>query len=694
MSIKTKTKKRTMTNEELETRLHQFQKSSGKAELLDLVHELEVLQIELEVQNRELRDSQNLLEESHEKYLNLYDFAPVAYVTLDKLGTILDLNFAAAELFGLERQRMIGRSLSSRICKTDQVKFRDHILLCRDGEKKTSEIIQILIPDQSIKHIQFSTIGRRARESGILTFRTAITDLTDQMQAERERLELLNRIEASRSQLYGFFMQAPSPMVIFEGRDHRHVLANPPYEKMIGRPALDKTIRDLFSQDELRFFVSQLDEVYKTGKPYVGQELPLELPDESGSITRRWINVAYYPDRAENGRITGVMAVYHDISESILTRQQLENATNMKSAFLANMSHEIRTPLGAILGFTDIIKRSDDAAEREKYGSIVARNGEALLKIINDILDLSKVEAGKLELEHIEFDIRSLIFEITNLFEDAALKKNLKLNVDIDPSMPDLVTSDPTRIRQILINLIGNALKFTKKGSVSVFAEPNFFGKSVIGMSFTIKDTGIGMSFEQTEKVFAPFSQADNSMTRKFGGSGLGLALSRRLARALGGDVLVQAKVGQGATFIATVEARRAVKRMQKVEFAKSDKTLKVENVSRVLLVEDSADNQLLVKAFLTQAGISVDIANNGAEGVEMAEANDYDVVIMDMQMPVLDGYAATEQLRSDGYSKPIVALTAHGMVEDRTRSLALGCNAHLTKPLDPRLLIETLNRV
>ena len=393
-----------------------------------------------------------------------------------------------------------------------------------------------------------------------------------------------------------------------------------------------------------------------------------------------------------------------DITERVEAKIELEKAVleakmanQTKSAFLANMSHEIRTPLGAILGFTDILKdRNLDYKARRQYLDIISCSGKALTKIIDDILDLTKIEAGKLEIERIEFDVMALLSETAILFQHDVASKNIELKSTVHPSMPRLINSDPTRIRQILINLIGNAVKFTSKGSIEVFAEPKFKNGTLVAVDFIVNDTGIGMTPQQIEKLFAPFAQADNSTTRKFGGTGLGLDLSRRLARALGGDINIQeTEARKGCTFLATISAC-AVDLNSRAFLTENSRVspLHDHDISRVLLVEDSVDNQLLVKLLLAKAGISVDVANNGAEGVEMAGKNDYDVVLMDMQMPVLDGYAATSQLRHDGYDKPIIALTAHAMAEDRSRILELGCNAYLTKPIDARLLIETLGRV
>lgn len=375
-------------------------------------------------------------------------------------------------------------------------------------------------------------------------------------------------------------------------------------------------------------------------------------------------------------------------------KEQAESASQSKSAFLANMSHEIRTPLGAILGFAELLRDSREEHERIEYAQIIDRNGKVLTKLIDDILDLSKVEAGRLELEKLGFDLGSLVREVVSLFEDRAHRLGIELQLTFEPDAPGVIISDPTRLRQILINLLGNALKFTPKGRVRLRVS----SRSTDGVrraAFEISDTGVGMNAEQAARLFAPFSQADSSTTRRFGGSGLGLALSRRLARALGGDVtLDRCAPGEGSVFTATIEAPAGASsaREERGELARQEFAAWIAaRRAHVLLVEDSPDNQMLVSVLLRKAGMEVDIANNGAEGVEKAVSDAYDVILMDMQMPVLDGYAATELLRSRGYEKPIVALTAHAMWEEHQRILKAGCDAHLTKPLNSDLLLRTI---
>ncbi|OFZ31304.1 MAG: hypothetical protein A2622_01570 [Bdellovibrionales bacterium RIFCSPHIGHO2_01_FULL_40_29] len=380
-----------------------------------------------------------------------------------------------------------------------------------------------------------------------------------------------------------------------------------------------------------------------------------------------------------------------------------EAASYTKSRFLANMSHEIRSPLTAVLGFTELMKDPTlSAVQRASYADIVSRNGRQLSTLINDILDLSKVEAGKLDIELVPMSLPLLIHDVTNLFQQEAAAKGLKLVISPTPSdFPSRICSDPTRIHQILTNLVGNAIKFTSAGEIRITFQLNKSSADSF-VDLIVEDTGIGMTDEQQEKIFQPFMQADSSTTRKYGGTGLGLTLSKKLSKALGGDLqLLFTEQNRGSRFlvnlksnIEVLEAMSAADVTTQNEFhpQANENEKGLENI-RILIAEDSLDNQILIRRYLEKEGALVDIAENGLIAVEMALRGNYQLILMDVMMPVCDGYEATKRLRSTGYKKPIVALTAHALRQERERSFAEGCNEHLTKPINRQLLVSTISK-
>lgn len=402
--------------------------------------------------------------------------------------------------------------------------------------------------------------------------------------------------------------------------------------------------------------------------------------------------------------------LYKNLAEM---KNAAEAANRAKTNFLANVSHEIRTPLGAILGFSELLASSAPSLkDRTEWGSKIRSNSGHLSRIINDILDLSKVEVGRLDLEVKKIDFRSLLNDIYGFARSRVGDKNIELQFVIDGRLPRFISTDETRLSQVLSNIIGNAIKFTNQGHVRVkignvdflnAPERKFFARDQ-HIYFEVNDTGIGVGRAEASLLFQPFSQADSSHTRQFGGTGLGLALSRNLARGLGGDIVLKdSEVGKGSTFLITINAGDVSESVTFDEIVASEpdvtsvaqleddqkETLKDR---RVLLVEDSVDISLLVKRFLEGAGAVVALADNGEEGVKAARSDVYDVVLMDVQMPVKDGCEAARELRDGGYKGLIVALTANAMKEERERCLAAGYDAHLSKPMRRYDLIRNLS--
>ena len=403
-------------------------------------------------------------------------------------------------------------------------------------------------------------------------------------------------------------------------------------------------------------------------------------------------------------------------------RDAAESANQAKSEFLANMSHEIRTPLNAVLGFTELLRHeSNDVSEteREEYLDTINTSGVHLLQLINDILDLSRVESGHLEVELLECSPRVLLAEVISLLSIRAKERDLELNYHWIGPLPDSIETDEHRLRQLLMNLVGNAIKFTSTGRVDVLAElekitpsnsPALNDGKVPSdtsdadeyfLKIDVVDTGIGISPERLSHVFEPFSQADTSITRRYGGTGLGLAISQRVATALGGSLEVRSTENVGSTFTARVRAANVVwEEDEESTSINNDCRLATETPTqdeqpeRVLIVDDGETNRKLVQLMLEKRGITTTTASDGREGVDEILNNDFDLVLMDMQMPVLDGIAATRELRERGVDIPIIALTANAMRVDRQQCLDAGCNGYVTKPIQAQRLLEAMQDV
>ncbi len=397
-----------------------------------------------------------------------------------------------------------------------------------------------------------------------------------------------------------------------------------------------------------------------------------------------------------------------------IARLEADAANLAKSEFLANMSHEIRTPMTAILGYAETLLTEGDITQappqRIEAIQTIIRNGEHLLNLINGILDLSKIEAGKLKLEQVGCSPFQLAHEVISLMDVKADAKGLPLTLKSADKIPKTIRTDPTRLRQILINIVGNAIKFTEVGQVCLEISVSEATDAHPLIRFDVRDTGIGMTQQQTGQLFRAFSQVDASTTRKFGGTGLGLAISKRLAKMLGGDITVTSQAAKGSTFRVTV-ATGPLDDVPMIDpedcigcdRATPEKKLPTDTPPeqldcRVLLAEDGADNQRLISFLLEKAGARVTVAENGQTAYEKATQaahtdQPFDVILMDMQMPVMDGYEATRKLRTDGYTAAIIALTAHAMDGDRDKCIEVGCDDYASKPINREKLIAVVSK-
>ena len=406
------------------------------------------------------------------------------------------------------------------------------------------------------------------------------------------------------------------------------------------------------------------------------------------------------------------------IRELRKAKKRAEAATRAKSEFLANMSHEIRTPMTAIQGYTELLLEEGDLsrapARRIEQLHTLKRNGLHMIRVLSDILDFAKIEAGKIDVERLKVSPCEMVSDVVSVMRNMATEKEIGFDVAYTSDIPAEIETDPTRLRQILMNLIGNAIKFTERGGVRLTTEliENEQGEPML--RFAVSDTGPGLSPEARERIFESFSQADASTTREYGGTGLGLTISRRLARCLGGDLEVESIEGHGSTFTLTIEvgSLEGVEMLDRPEREEIDayseltddestpsflKRVDEEGPGgHILLVEDGEDNRRLVAFTLKKAGFEISHAVNGKDGVELAvvardAGQPFDLIVMDMQMPVMDGYEATRQLRAAGETAPIIALTAHALKGNRKRCLEAGCDDFATKPVNRRQFVTKI---
>ncbi len=578
--------------ERLHAKTSELHPPRAEGETQRLVHELQVHQIELEMQNAELRQARDEVETALEKYTDLYDFAPVGYLALDRNGSIRTVNLTGASLIRIERSRLIGRRFEQLIAATDRPAFNAFLGSVFTSREKVACELELLHEGKSPHFVQ---IEGEANTSG-QECRLALIDVTERKQA-KEVLRQANEVaEALR-----------------EAKE---------------------------AADQLR----------------QGKEVA-------------------------------------------------EATSRAKSQFLANMSHELRTPMNGILGMLQLALEKELAPETRDYLETSLISARSLLRILNDILDMAKIESGKLTIEEKPFSPQRCITEAVDIITPEARRKGLVLAVSVAEEVPASVIGDQMRLRQVLTNLISNAVKFTGEGKVAVRVTAGGTGSDgKREFTFAVTDTGIGIPDDKKELLFVAFSQVDASLSRRYGGTGLGLAISREIVELMGGTISFESAEGVGSTFFFTIplgEAGLESDALSATESLSPETTAVVpegERIPRLLVAEDDPINRKVLGPMLKRSNFNLDFAEDGLKAVEMWEKGGYDFVLMDVQMPRLDGFEATRAIRARererGGHTPIVAMTAHAHKEDEEMCLAAGMDAYISKPIDFKKCVEVMREL
>jgi len=606
-----------------------------------------------------------------------------------------------------------GQTLEEVIGKTDfdlfsephaAVAFADEQRVMATGEPLIDKVERETFSDRDDGWVSTTKMALRDRRGAIIGTWGISRDITAQVGAEallEANRELINANERQHRLL---FELNPEPVFVYDRRDLKILAVSNATVTNYGytrEELLTMSVMDVRPASERAAFLEYLD----SGRRVIGTEvaapwrhqykdgtiIDVEITSEELIFDGRECRIALCHNVTERNRFAAEIAV---------ARDQAVEASNLKSAFLANVSHEIRTPMNGVIGMAELLLDSDLSGEQRSYAEQVARSGEQMLTLINDILDVSKIEAGQLELDIGDFDLHETIEQTCAVARLKADAIGIKLEVTIEAGTPRHVRGDARRLRQVILNLVANAVKFTTAGGVTVLATagPNPGGEQTL-VRIAVSDTGIGIDPAILTKIFEPFTQADASTTRNYGGTGLGLAIVRELVELMGGTIGCQSEPGVGSTFYFSVPlSSPAAERAGAVrpEPASAREVQSWARTPRLLVVEDSPVNQVVAVRTLERLGCECDVAADGHEALEALASRTYDAVMMDCQMPGMDGYEATAQLRRrerDGRRTPVIAMTAHAMKGDAERCLAAGMDDYIAKPMRRELLLEALHR-
>jgi PAS domain S-box-containing protein len=634
------------------------------------------------------------------KYENLVQNSGVGLLTTDLNGNITFINKRITSFTGFEPSEIMGKHFSTLVDKkwaqvindTFKKQFQTH-------EYESNISFPLKVKSGNTIWVEQSSVLLTENEEP-KGFQCIVKDITE----KREIEEKLKNIESQREE-NEFRLQSildNTPLIIFiKDLKGRYLLANKSFKE-----AFHFTKEQIIGKTDFELVPENDAERYKEIDEYVIEKqknVEIEETFQQDGVTKNLL-IVKFPLFDKNNTIYGIGGIASDITERYLygmhlieAKSKAEMAEQLQEQFLANMSHDIRTPMNGIIGMTNILLSTSMSDEQRDFLQVIKKSSDNLMVLINDILDLSKIKAGKLRIEKIDFRLRETLEQTIGTFRTLINDKGLKLRVSVDLNIPDSLIGDPHRLNQILNNLLSNAIKFTTKGEINVEVKSLNQQNNEVELSFCIADTGIGIAPEKLQTVFESFSQAETGTSRKFGGSGLGLSISKKLIELQNGAIEANSCPGEGTTFTFTIKYSVATHTVAKQYNVMKQENFNQEGLAgkRVLVVEDNEANQKVIYHILKKAGIETDLADNGKAAIKLLEEGfEYDLIIMDLQMPEMDGFETTTYIRRNlNLSIPIIAMTASALRNEKIRCLELGMNEYLNKPFVPADLFRQLRR-
>lgn len=634
------------------------------------------------------------------KYKNLVENCGAGLLTTDLNGNITFINKRITSFTGFEPDEIIGKNYSSLVdtewTNVINEKFKKQFLI-----RKSECCLEfpLRVKSGSIIWVEQTSVIL-SEEGEPKGFQCLVKDITDKKNVEEE----LKKIEQQREE-YQFRLQSildNTPLIVFiKDLEGKYLLANKSYRdafQLTKEQIIGKTDFDLVSEENARRY-REIDEYVIREQKNTEVEETIQLGGEMTNLL-----IVKFPLFDKDNNIYGIGGIASDITERYLygmhlieSKSKAEMAEQLQEEFLANMSHEIRTPMNGIIGMTNILLNTSMTDEQKDFLKVIKKSSDNLLVLINDILDLSKIKAGKLRIEKIDFRLRETLEHSINTFRCLIKEKGLTLRISVDLDVPDSLTGDPHRLNQILNNLISNAIKFTVKGEINLEIKAIQQENKEVDLLFCVADTGIGIAKEKLKTIFETFSQAETETSRKFGGSGLGLSITKKLIELQKGSIDVSSTPGEGTTFTFHIKYAIANNTVAKQYGNVKQDTLKQDGLSgkRILIVEDNEANQKVIYHMLHNAGIEPDLADNGKVAIQLLEDGfEYDLIIMDLQMPEMDGFETTVYIRQKlNLNIPIIAMTASALRNEKIKCLEIGMNEYMNKPFVPSDLFRELRR-